>query len=386
VTLRSEISVDPGGRVQPPGHGVCARVQSQARPTISRTGTSSIRRRSASIAHHAAAEIAPCAGPPVSTEETYGAGCRAYEAEQKSSAVNSGAVRPEHRGTVLEPVQSGQAGDGGTAPELFVTSLKPTTRYALVRGSPPPSCLIHGLLLSRVMESACTDGRGVPSVPDLVFFRNDRCNYATGYVTRRGSTVPACRSPSSDAKPFKLPHVGMTARPAYPPPDGYPQVRVQVVLGHGPEVYEAARRTCSPGACHGAVPLGARHRPRRDAPGVARNQANRPGFRPCPCKVVWTARSRPVPGFAYGNLPGHPDCGRRRRSFSEQRPERLRRLHRARPQAARRPWYAPRRRPPHPGPKSARRPTLRRRTAPPVPKGGRGLTGGPGTIASGQSA
>jgi uncharacterized protein (UPF0548 family) len=28
-----------------------------------------------------------------------------------------------------------------------------------------------------------------------------------------------------------------------------------------------------------------------------------------PCEVVWTVRERDRVGFAYGTLPGHPECG-----------------------------------------------------------------------------
>jgi len=115
--------------------------------------------------------------------------------------------------------------------------------------------------------------------------------------------------------PFSYATVGMTARPDDPPPasgegtttDGFRRLRVQVRLGQGTEVYEAARRALFSWRMHRAVPLGVTATAPEAAPGV--RVTLRIGPLRAPCQVVWTRHEPHRSGFAYGTLPGHPECG-----------------------------------------------------------------------------
>ncbi|WP_051722589.1 DUF1990 family protein [Streptomyces albus] len=99
-----------------------------------------------------------------------------------------------------------------------------------------------------------------------------------------------------------------------PLPAGYPlRVRRSLRIGGGPEVFERA----------GAFVLG--WGPQRAAglapyPGTPAEEGGtvlllpRPGGLPLPgplipCRVVWTEHGPDRTGFAYGSLPGHPECG-----------------------------------------------------------------------------
>ncbi len=110
---------------------------------------------------------------------------------------------------------------------------------------------------------------------------------------------------------FSYREVGATGRPGELPPPGYHLLRVRTRIGAGPAVFAAAgqavlswrmhRRlgvrmdTAAPAAVPGArVVVGLGVGPLRVA---------------APCEVVWTVRGARRTGFAYGTLPGHPECG-----------------------------------------------------------------------------
>ncbi|WP_051709477.1 DUF1990 family protein [Streptomyces sp. NRRL S-350] len=96
-------------------------------------------------------------------------------------------------------------------------------------------------------------------------------------------------------------------------PDGYAHLRRRVHLGRGPEVLERAGRfvlgwgtqTGSGFAVHPGAPA---------RPGdTVLLRLRLPGVRwprlVIPCRVVWTVQEPDRIGFAYGTLPGHPECG-----------------------------------------------------------------------------
>lgn len=97
-------------------------------------------------------------------------------------------------------------------------------------------------------------------------------------------------------------------------PDGYAHLRRRIHLGHGPEVLERAGRYVlgwgsqlgSGFAVHPYAPAepGATVLLRLNLPGLRRPRLV------APCRVVWTVDEpgRRM-GFAYGTLPGHPECG-----------------------------------------------------------------------------
>lgn len=96
-------------------------------------------------------------------------------------------------------------------------------------------------------------------------------------------------------------------------PEGYAHLRRRVHLGRGPEVLErAGRYVLGWGSQLGtgfAVHPGG---PVRDGATVLL-RLSLPGSRwprlVIPCRVVWTVTEPDRIGFAYGTLPGHPECG-----------------------------------------------------------------------------
>ncbi|CAM5388707.1 DUF1990 domain-containing protein [Streptomyces xanthochromogenes] len=110
------------------------------------------------------------------------------------------------------------------------------------------------------------------------------------------------------------PEVGATDRPVLPGGEaGYRVFRRRVRIGYGQEVFERAG-DCVMGW---GVQRGAGFGVHPDAPAVPGATAlivlRLPGLPfprlVIPCRVVWTVRAAERVGFAYGTLPGHPECG-----------------------------------------------------------------------------
>ncbi|MEU8777250.1 DUF1990 domain-containing protein [Streptomyces sp. NPDC048606] len=105
------------------------------------------------------------------------------------------------------------------------------------------------------------------------------------------------------------PHRGATAR--RPLPDGYNHLHHRTRIGRGRAAFEAAGTAVTTLDAHRTSGL----RVRADSGAV------RPGTRvevglgvgplrvSVPCEVIWTAYEPTRTGFAYGTLPGHPECG-----------------------------------------------------------------------------
>ncbi|MFJ2775850.1 DUF1990 family protein [Kitasatospora sp. NPDC087315] len=118
--------------------------------------------------------------------------------------------------------------------------------------------------------------------------------------------LEAARAASPD-----YPEVGATRDARLPA--GYAQLRRRIHLGHGPEVLERAGRYVlgwgsqlgSGFAVHPYAPAeqGATVLLRLSLPGLRRPHLV------IPCRVVWTVAAPDRIGFAYGTLPGHPECG-----------------------------------------------------------------------------
>jgi uncharacterized protein (UPF0548 family) len=97
----------------------------------------------------------------------------------------------------------------------------------------------------------------------------------------------------------------MTAREE-PPPAGFRVLRVRTRLAPGS--YDAAARALFGWEMHRRTPF-------LDVPAGTQDAA--PGIRVlvrmgplrAPCRVVWTLTEDDRTGFAYGTLPGHPECG-----------------------------------------------------------------------------
>jgi uncharacterized protein (UPF0548 family) len=106
---------------------------------------------------------------------------------------------------------------------------------------------------------------------------------------------------------FTYPEVGATAGEL---PTGYQHLHAARVVGHGRELFDqCAERVLTWGVQRGSgldVVPGAR---------VEVGSANRIGLRLgplrtwAPCQVVYVLDEPDRKGFAYGTLPGHPECG-----------------------------------------------------------------------------
>ncbi|GAA1241433.1 DUF1990 family protein [Kitasatospora nipponensis] len=107
------------------------------------------------------------------------------------------------------------------------------------------------------------------------------------------------------------PEVGATRGAALP--DGYAWVRRRVHLGRGRQVFEqAGAYVLDWGVQRGSGFAVHPARPVRDGATVL-VRLRLPGMRlpalVIPCRVVWAVRDAERIGFAYGTLPGHPECG-----------------------------------------------------------------------------
>ncbi|MFD9791147.1 DUF1990 family protein [Streptomyces sp. NPDC059070] len=108
---------------------------------------------------------------------------------------------------------------------------------------------------------------------------------------------------------FTYPEVGATAR--FRLPAGYHHLRHRVRIGHGPDVLRRAGAAITDWRMHRALGVGVDSPAERAAPGVPVTIRLGAGAfaAKAPCRVVWTADEPHRVGFAYGTLPGHPECG-----------------------------------------------------------------------------
>ena len=135
---------------------------------------------------------------------------------------------------------------------------------------------------------------------------DEGCRVMIGKRSLRTVYARACAAEPSYAE------AGATAGPVLP--GGYRVFRRRILVGRGPEVFERAgalraglgRAVAAPGsgcfprtpAVPGATALVLLRLPGLPLPRLA-----------IPCRVVWTVRAADRIGFAYGTLPGHPECG-----------------------------------------------------------------------------
>ncbi|MEU6173926.1 DUF1990 domain-containing protein [Streptantibioticus parmotrematis] len=108
------------------------------------------------------------------------------------------------------------------------------------------------------------------------------------------------------------PEVGATRTATLPP--GYSWIRRRVRLGHGPAVLERAGAYVLGWGTQLGSGFAVYPPPARIAAGTTvLLRIGLPGLRTArlviPCRVVWTVEEPDRVGFAYGTLPGHPECG-----------------------------------------------------------------------------
>ncbi|MEW2400096.1 DUF1990 domain-containing protein [Streptomyces sp. NPDC046862] len=106
--------------------------------------------------------------------------------------------------------------------------------------------------------------------------------------------------------PFTYEDVGATRSGHCPP--GFKPMDVRTRIGEGAEVFELATRLLLTWELHRAVGVGVITDAPEAAPGVDVT-VSLGGVIKAPCRVVWTLDEPRHKGWAYGTLPGHPECG-----------------------------------------------------------------------------
>jgi uncharacterized protein (UPF0548 family) len=108
--------------------------------------------------------------------------------------------------------------------------------------------------------------------------------------------------------PLTYSEVGATAAGRLPP--GYGHLHVEKQIGTGQQRFEqAADAVMHWGMQRGA---GLRVRTSSEVAVVSAVVLVRMGFLHAPCRVVYVIDEPDLRGFAYGTLPGHPECGEER--------------------------------------------------------------------------
>jgi uncharacterized protein (UPF0548 family) len=110
---------------------------------------------------------------------------------------------------------------------------------------------------------------------------------------------------------FSYRAVGATGEPGWPlPPAGFHLFRIRTRLGAGKAVYRAAGRALLDWRMHRAVGVTIDAGPEAETGGTVVVGLGLGRLRlHAPCRVVWVVREDRRTGFAYGTLPGHPECG-----------------------------------------------------------------------------
>ncbi|MEK2489680.1 DUF1990 domain-containing protein [Kitasatospora purpeofusca] len=143
--------------------------------------------------------------------------------------------------------------------------------------------------------------RPVPSVPSPV---PPTPSARTGSALER--RLNAARATEPDYR-----EVGATADGRLP--EGYTHLRRRVHLGHGPEVMARAGRFVLGWGCQLGTGFAVFPYAPAEPGATVLLRLRLPGSRwprlVIPCRVVWTVDEPDRIGFAYGTLPGHPECG-----------------------------------------------------------------------------
>ncbi len=106
---------------------------------------------------------------------------------------------------------------------------------------------------------------------------------------------------------FTYEDVGAT-REAGHCPEGFHRLHVRTRIGEGEEVFRRAAEALLTWELHRAMGVGVSATEDRAAPGVDVT-ITLAGVVKAPCRVVWTVEEHRRAGWAYGTLPGHPECG-----------------------------------------------------------------------------
>ncbi|MFJ4667193.1 DUF1990 family protein [Kitasatospora purpeofusca] len=155
--------------------------------------------------------------------------------------------------------------------------------------------------------------RAVPSVPSpvppVLPVRSARAE-TSGTAAAAGSALER-RLRAARATVPNYREVGATADARLPA--GYTQLRRRLHLGHGPEVLSRAGRFVLGWGCQLGTGFAVFPYAPAEPGATVLLRLGLPGSRwprlVIPCRVVWTVDEPDRIGFAYGTLPGHPECG-----------------------------------------------------------------------------
>ncbi|AWW37453.1 hypothetical protein ADL00_22315 [Streptomyces sp. AS58] len=106
---------------------------------------------------------------------------------------------------------------------------------------------------------------------------------------------------------FTYEDVGATRETGFCPP-GFHPLHVRTRIGEGEAVFRRAAEAVSTWEMHRAIGVGVEATADRAAPGVDVTMTLA-GMIKAPCRIVWTVSEYRRTGWAYGTLPGHPECG-----------------------------------------------------------------------------
>lgn len=106
---------------------------------------------------------------------------------------------------------------------------------------------------------------------------------------------------------FTYEEVGATREQGHCPP-GFHPLHLRARIGEGEEVFRRASEAVLTWEMHRALGMGIDTSAKRAAPGVDVT-VSVAGVVRAPCRVVWTVEEPRRAGWAYGTLPGHPECG-----------------------------------------------------------------------------
>ncbi|MFJ3338528.1 DUF1990 family protein [Streptomyces sp. NPDC086766] len=107
---------------------------------------------------------------------------------------------------------------------------------------------------------------------------------------------------------FTYTEVGATRDDPSTCPPGFHHLHVRTRIGEGEEVFRRAREALLSWELHRAIGVGIQTGAERAEPG-AEVTVTVAGVIKAPCRVVWTMAESRRAGWAYGTLPGHPECG-----------------------------------------------------------------------------
>ncbi|MFF8972229.1 DUF1990 family protein [Streptomyces sp. NPDC014995] len=107
---------------------------------------------------------------------------------------------------------------------------------------------------------------------------------------------------------FTYADVGATRdRPGFCPP-GFHPLHVRARLGEGEPLFRRAAEAVMTWEMHRAMGVGVDASAERAA-AEAHVTITLAGLVKAPCRVIWTVEEPRRAGWAYGTLPGHPECG-----------------------------------------------------------------------------